>query len=114
MFDDTTLIGQIWTATIIFDPLITSFILYLMIEHNNHKYLQFISILYQSKVCCCFNCLMKATLESLKNEKLKEYVENNSNQTKNNDMENTKDHTIKLEHTTYNHQSEMTKPVVDL
>ena len=70
LFDDTTHTGNILTCATYLDPFITSFVVYLMIENNpNHKvYLKFIRILYNSHICCCCNCLMRDTIESVKQD----------------------------------------------
>ena len=64
MFDDTTFEGAIITALFsALDPFVSSCIMYLMIERNNDEYVQALSILYKSKILCCWNCLMRDTLE---------------------------------------------------
>eukprot|EP01084_Bolivina_argentea_P053465 98163_1 len=42
-----------------------SLITYLLVKHNNDEYLKLLSIAYKSKICCCFNWLMKDSIQYL-------------------------------------------------
>ena len=84
--------------------------LYLMIEHNNDKYLKFIKILYKLKICFCLNCLMQDTLQSIISKELEIFVDNKSQE----NTIHTKDASIKLEHSTYEDQSMQTQTIAQL
>ena len=77
-------------------------IIYLMIERNKKEYDIFIHYLYKSKICFCFNCLIKHNEIAIDDENIQT----------NKAMEqtiDTKDNSIKLEHTSYDNPSEITK-----
>ena len=90
-----------------------------MIEHNNNEYLKLIQVLYKLKICYCLNCLMNDTLESVISNELKVYIEQNSNNNTskktNNNVESTqydtKDMSIKFEHSNYDDKSMQTATI---
>eukprot|EP01084_Bolivina_argentea_P259424 437723_1 len=107
--NNTSIIGIIIECIISFDPVVAPITVYLMIETNNEEYINLITVLYKWKICICCSCLIKgaATSDTIH---IQNNIKNNVVVKANVDDTNyeTKDHSIKLEHSTYSHQSEET------
>eukprot|EP01084_Bolivina_argentea_P234412 394659_1 len=65
IWEDNNILSIILRSTFRFDPLITSVLIYLMIESNNEEYLKILLLLYKSKICFCCAKYMKDSVNSM-------------------------------------------------
>eukprot|EP01084_Bolivina_argentea_P105178 188289_1 len=59
----------IWAIATSLDVIFSSFILYLMVEHNNDYYLYLINLLNSWRLCCCCKSLIDEVLDHEKQDK---------------------------------------------
>ena len=99
------------------DPIITCFIIYLMIEENNKIYFKFIKILYKLKICCCLNHLMINTMQFMPSIHSNSIQQNNQNNKEIDNVLNseiTKDNSLKIEHSEYIDKSQISQETVNI
>eukprot|EP01084_Bolivina_argentea_P287002 492429_1 len=110
-----------WNIQIIFacpDIFNIVFVVALMSEHNNHEYIKFIAIVKRFRIFFCCPMLVKDAAEYYENGEtiVKENQSHNSGRTNvetygTSDQMKMRSHTVKMEHSSFLEQSEMTQTI---
>lgn len=116
IIDESTIIGSILKIPIYLDPVIISAVMYLMIERNHQQYLKVLNIMYKSKICCCFNCLMIESINTIDEQNTAANIqeENNKNEKNICHTKESKENSIQLQQKKYIDLSEQTITVVNI